>query len=73
MVIENIRKKCPNLLIEFRMSGTEYVEGGLTIEDQVEFAKLIDGKVDLIHVASGSFHYREQHAPSNFCKKSVDE
>ena len=59
MVIENIRKKCPNMLIEFRMSGTEYVEGGLTIEDQVEFAKLIDGKVDLIHVSSGSFHYPE--------------
>lgn len=59
MVIENIRKKCPNLIIEFRMSGTEYVEGGLTIEDQVEFAKLIDGKVDLIHVSSGSFHYPE--------------
>lgn len=59
MVIENIRKKCPNMLIEYRMSGTEYVEGGLTIEDQVEFAKLIDGKVDLIHVSSGSFHYPE--------------
>ena len=59
MVIENIRKKCPNMLIEFRMSGTEYVKGGLTIEDQVEFAKLIDGKVDLIHVSSGSFHYPE--------------
>ena len=59
MVIENIRKKCPNMLIEFRMSGTEYAEGGLTIEDQVEFAKLIDGKVDLIHVSSGSFHYPE--------------
>lgn len=59
MIIENIRKKCPNMLIEFRISGTEYVEGGLTIKDQVEFAKLIDGKVDLIHVSSGSFHYPE--------------
>ena len=59
MVIDNIRRKCPNMLLEFRMSGTEYVKGGLTIEDQVEFAKLIDGKVDLIHVSSGSFHYPE--------------
>ena len=39
-----------------RMSGTEIVPGGLTIEDQVEFAKLLDGKVDLIHVTSGTFH-----------------
>lgn len=59
MVIENIRKKCPDLLIEFRMSGTEWVEGGLTIEDQVEFAKLLDGKVDMIHVSSGTFHFPE--------------
>ncbi len=56
-VIENIRKKCgPDFPIELRMSGTEIVEGGLTIEDQVEFAKLIEGKVDLIHVTSGTFH-----------------
>lgn len=56
-VIENIRQKCgPDFPIEIRMSGTEIVPGGLTIEDQVEFAKLLDGKVDLIHVTSGTFH-----------------
>ena len=56
-VIENIRKKCgPDFPIEIRMSGTEIVQGGLTLEDQVEFAKLLDGKVDLIHVTSGTFH-----------------
>lgn len=59
MVIDNIRKKCPDMIIEYRMSGTEFVEGGLDIDDQVEFAKLIDGKVDIIHVSSGSFHYPE--------------
>lgn len=69
MVIDAIRKRCPNLLIEFRLSGSELVEGGLTIEDQVEFAKLLDGKVDLIHVTAGTFHYPEtnQHmVPSTF-------
>lgn len=56
-VIENIRKKCgPDFPIELRMSGTEIVPGGLTLEDQVEFAKIMDGKVDLIHVTSGTFH-----------------
>ncbi len=56
-VIENIRKKCgDDFPIEVRMSGTEIVEGGLTLADQVEFAKLLDGKVDLIHVTSGTFH-----------------
>lgn len=56
-VVENIRRKCgSDFPIEIRMSGTEIVPGGLTIEDQVEFAKLLDGKVDLIHVTSGTFH-----------------
>ncbi len=56
-VIEDIRKKCgPDMPIELRMSGTELTEGGLTLEDQIEFAKLLDGKVDLIHVTCGTFH-----------------
>jgi len=60
MVLDNIRSKCGNnILLELRMSGTEFVEGGLTIEDQCEFAKLIDDKVDLINVSTGSFHFPE--------------
>lgn len=56
-VIANIRKKCgKDFPIEVRMSGTEIVEGGLTLQDQIEFAKSLDGKVDLIHVTSGTFH-----------------
>lgn len=56
-VIANIRKKCgKDFPIEVRMSGTEIVKGGLTLQDQIEFAKLLDGKVDLIHVTSGTFH-----------------
>ncbi|MGN9165604.1 oxidoreductase [Tissierellaceae bacterium HCP3S3_D8] len=57
MVIDNIRKKCgSDFPIEFRLSGSEYVEGGLTIDDMVEFSKMIDGKVDIIHVSSCTFH-----------------
>ena len=69
MVVDAIRRRCPELLIEFRLSGSELVEGGLTIDDQVEFAKLLDGKFDLIHVTAGTFHYPEtnQHmVPSMF-------
>lgn len=67
MVVEAIRRRCPDLLIEFRLSGSELVEGGLTIEDQVEFSKLLEGKVDLIHVTAGTFHYPEtnQHMMAN--------
>lgn len=69
MVVEAIRSRCPDLLIEFRLSGSELVDGGLTVEDQVEFAKLLDGKVDLFHITAGTFHYPEtnQHmVPSMF-------
>ena len=69
MVVDAIRRRCPELLNEFRLSGSELVEGGLTIDAQVEFAKLLDGKVDLIHVTAGTFHYPEtnQHmVPSMF-------
>lgn len=70
MVADNIRKKCGNrVLLEYRISGTEYVEGGLTLEDQIEFAKLLDGKVDILNVSTGSFHFPEFNAtmvPSMF-------
>ena len=57
MVVDNIRAKCgPDFPIEFRMSGSEFIEGGLTLEEGVEFAKLLDGKVDLIHVSAMTFH-----------------
>lgn len=55
MVLDRIRKKCPNILIEYRLSGSERVEGGLEIEECSEFAKLIEDKVDLIHVTSGLY------------------
>ncbi len=54
MVIEKIREACgDDFLIEYRMSGSEEIEGGLSKEEGIEFAKLIDGKVDLIHVSAG--------------------
>lgn len=57
MAIDNIRKKCgPNFPIEFRMSGDEFMKGGMPLEEGIEFAKLLDGKVDLIHVSATSFH-----------------
>jgi 2,4-dienoyl-CoA reductase-like NADH-dependent reductase (Old Yellow Enzyme family)/thioredoxin reductase len=57
MVIDRVRQAVgPDFLIEYRLSGEELVEGGLTIEDTVEFAKLIDKKVDIIHVSVGIYH-----------------
>lgn len=56
MIVERIRQKCPNLIIEFRLSSEEDTEGGITIDETVEFARLLDGKVDIIHVSAATFH-----------------
>lgn len=55
MVIERIRKYAgPDFPIEFRMSGSERCEGGYDIQTGIEYAKLLDGIVDLIHVSAGT-------------------
>ncbi len=54
MVVDAIRERCgENFLIEYRMSGAEEIEGGTTAEQGIEFAKLLDDKVDIIHVSAG--------------------
>lgn len=54
LVIEKVRAAVgPKFPIEFRMSGAELVEGGYGIEEGIEIAKVLDGKVDIIHVSAG--------------------
>ena len=54
LVIEKIREACgPAFPIEYRMSGAELVEGGYTLEEGVKMARMLDGKVDIIHVSAG--------------------
>ena len=71
-VCKAIRKACgKNFPIEFRMSGSECYEGGYDIDEGIEFAKRLDGVVDLIHVSAG--HHQQMDAmvvthPSMFCE-----
>ncbi len=54
MIIDRIREKVGrDLLIEVRISGDEHEPGGIEIEDAIEFTKLIEDKIDLIHVSAG--------------------
>lgn len=56
MVVERIRSAVgADFPIEFRMSGDEFMDGGYGLEDAVEFARMLDGKVDLLHVSATSF------------------
>ena len=60
-VCKAIRKACgKNFPIEYRMSGSECFDGGYDIDEGIEFAKRLDGVVDLIHVSAG--HHQQPDA-----------
>ncbi len=53
-VIDRIRKKAgEDLIIELRVSATEFVDDGLTPEESLEFAKMVQDKIDILHVSAG--------------------
>ena len=53
--VEAVRKACgPKFPIEVRINGDDFLEGGLTQEDCIEVAKMVDGKCDLINVSCGN-------------------
>ena len=55
LVVERVRAAVGRQFpIEIRISGTEYAEGGYGLAEGIEIAKLLDGKVDLIHVSAGT-------------------
>ena len=57
MICEAIKKACgKDFLVEISISGREddMFEGGLTLADQIEFAKLAAGKVDILQIRGGS-------------------
>lgn len=55
LVVETVRAAVGRQFpIEIRMSGTEYAEGGYDLAEGVEIAKMLDGKVDLLHVSAGT-------------------
>ena len=45
----------PDFLIEIRVSGEEHIPGGLGLDDAIEYCKLCEPYVDMIHVSCG--HY----------------
>ena len=63
----------PGFPIELRMSAEEYLDGGYTFDDAVEYAKLVEDKVDLLQVSTGSHHgsFDRTH-PSMFYPRGVN-
>ena len=55
-VLDQVRKAVgPGFPIEFRMSGSELFESGYDLADGVEIAKLLESRVDLLHISAGTY------------------
>ncbi len=55
-VLDSIRKAVgPGFPIEFRMSGSELFDGGYDLNDGIEIAKLLESRIDLLHVSAGTY------------------
>ena len=44
----------PSFPLELRISAEEYIDGGYTRDDIVAFAKMVEDKIDLLQVSTGS-------------------
>lgn len=54
-IIEKIREAAgERLIIEFRISGAEFISHGYLVEEGIEIAKQIDKKADILYVAAGT-------------------
>jgi 2,4-dienoyl-CoA reductase-like NADH-dependent reductase (Old Yellow Enzyme family)/thioredoxin reductase len=53
-VLNAIRKRVGGrLALEYRISADEMVKGGMGPEETIEFVKMIEDKIDLLHVSAG--------------------
>lgn len=65
-VLADIRKKCgDDFIIDVRISGDEYSDGGLTLNDQIYVCKQLEkAGVDFIHVSGGNTIKRGSSMPA---------
>lgn len=55
-VLDSVRNAVgPGFPIEFRISGSELFEGGYDLTEGIEIAKLVESRVDLLHVSAGTY------------------
>ena len=55
MVIDRVRQRVGRTIaLDMRISGSEFIEGGLEIDDVVAFCKLAEDKVDMMNISAGA-------------------
>lgn len=53
-LLEAVRRRVgENFIIEYRISADELVQGGMKVDEVIEFVKLIKDKIDILHVSAG--------------------
>lgn len=53
-IVNRVRELIKNdLVIEFHISGAEYIKDGYTVEEGIRIAKALEDKVDIIYVSAG--------------------
>ncbi len=58
MVIDRVRERVgKDFPIELRIGGSELVEGGYDIDDAIALARMVEHKVDLLHVSAGAHYF----------------
>jgi 2,4-dienoyl-CoA reductase-like NADH-dependent reductase (Old Yellow Enzyme family) len=65
-ILDSIRSVVGSRIpIEFRLSAEEFVEGGYELGEAIEIAKLLEPKIDLLHVSAGSHEsaFARTHLP----------
>ncbi len=68
MVADRIKQKCGrDFLIEASMSGCE-PEGGYTLEDAIEYARMFAGHIDILQVRAGEIDHNH---PTHFSLEST--
>ena len=76
MALDSIRAAVgPGFPIEVRISGDEYIDGGITLDEAVQLAKLIEDKCELINVSAGIHEGLElfiRTHPSQYIEKAAN-
>lgn len=53
-LLEAVRKRVgESFIIEYRISADELVEGGMKVDEVIQFVKMIKDKIDILHVSVG--------------------
>lgn len=55
MILDRIRAEVgDDMLIEFRISGSQFVDGGMDIDECIAFLKMFEDRIDFAHVSAGT-------------------